>query len=127
MKRAVLLLLLAATLGCAKREATASQPSKNTDPQPFRVGLLTPGSINDGGWNSLAWEGVQRIKTELRAEISHQETKTPAEMNEGFRAFGAKGFDVAFGHGFEYQDPARQSGSQVPQTIFITTRSGERV
>ncbi|HEX8618214.1 MAG TPA: BMP family protein [Thermoanaerobaculia bacterium] len=126
MKRAVLLLLLAATLSCAKREATASKPSKNTDPQPFRVGLLTPGSINDGGWNALAWEGVQRIKTELHAEISHQETKTPAEMNEGFRAFGAKGFDVAFGHGFEYQDPAKQAGSQFPQTIFITT-SGNTV
>jgi basic membrane protein A len=126
MKRAVLLLLLTAALACNKSETAASKPSTDTNPQPFRVGLLTPGSINDGGWNALAWEGVQRIKTELGAEISHQETKTPAEMTEGFRAFGAKGFDVAFGHGFEYQDAAKQAGAQFPQTIFITT-SGNTV
>ena len=131
MKRAVLLLLLAATLACGKREAADSASAARgtnttTAAQPFRVGLLTPGSINDGGWNALAWEGVQRIKNELGAEISHQETKTPAEMIEGFRAFGAKGFDLAFGHGFEYQDPAKQAGAQYPQTIFITT-SGNTV
>ena len=126
MKRAVLLLLFVTALACNKSETSASKPSTDTAPQPFRVGLLTPGSINDGGWNALAWEGVQRIKSELGAEISHQETKTPAEMTEGFRAFGAKGFDVAFGHGFEYQEPAKQAGTQYPQTIFITT-SGNTV
>jgi basic membrane lipoprotein Med (substrate-binding protein (PBP1-ABC) superfamily) len=130
MKRAVLLLLIVASLSCAQREdATSSgsgKPASSTKAQPFRVGLLTPGSINDGGWNALAWEGAQRIEKELGAEISHQETKTPAEMTEGFRAFGAKGFDLAFGHGFEYQDPAKQAGAQFPQTIFITT-SGSTV
>ena len=94
--------------------------------KPFKVGLLTPGSITDGGWNALAWEGVQRIKNELGAEISHQETKTPAEMEEGFRAFGQREFDLAFGHGFEYQDPAKSAGAQHPKTIFITT-SGSTV
>ncbi|HEX8252420.1 MAG TPA: BMP family protein [Thermoanaerobaculia bacterium] len=130
MKRAVLLLLIVASLSCGKREGASSrgsgQPASNTAVQPFRVGLLTPGSINDGGWTARAWEGAQRIKIEMNAEISHQETKTPAEMNEGFRAFGAKGFDLAFGHGFEYQDPAKQAGTQYPQTIFITT-SGNTV
>jgi basic membrane lipoprotein Med (substrate-binding protein (PBP1-ABC) superfamily) len=124
MKRAVLLLSVAMLISCAPRETAAPNPSATT--QPMRVGLLTPGSINDGGWNALAWEGVQRIKSELGAEISHQETKSPAEMVEGFRAFGAKNFDLAFGHGFEYQDPAKQAGGQHPKTIFITT-SGNTV
>ncbi|HEV7764054.1 MAG TPA: BMP family ABC transporter substrate-binding protein, partial [Thermoanaerobaculia bacterium] len=125
MKRAVLLSTLLTLLACGQREtattttsgATAATPAA----KPFRVGLLTPGSINDGGWNALAWEGAQRIKTELGAEISHQETKTPAEMTEGFRAFGRQGFDLAFGHGFEYQEPAKTAGEQFPTTIFITT------
>jgi basic membrane lipoprotein Med (substrate-binding protein (PBP1-ABC) superfamily) len=101
----------------------ATPPSAAPEPaqKPFRVGLLTPGSINDGGWNAIAYEGLQRCKTELGAEVSHQETKTPAEMVEGFRAYGAKGFDVAFGHGFEYQDPARTAAAEFPNTVFITT------
>ena len=129
MKRAVLLVLLFLSLSCLKRESSTSSTSTTgtgAAAQPFRVGLLTPGSINDGGWNALAWEGVQRVKSELGAEVSHQETKTPAEMVEGFRAFGKRGFDLAFGHGFEYQDPAKQAGSEFPQSIFVTT-SGNTV
>jgi basic membrane lipoprotein Med (substrate-binding protein (PBP1-ABC) superfamily) len=130
MKRAVLLFALLPLLGCQQRETTPSTPAATVHPapaaKPFRVGLLTPGSINDGGWNALAWQGVQGIKKEFGAELSHQETKTPSEMIEGFRAFGAKGFDVAFGHGFEYQDAAKQAGEQYPNTIFITT-SGSTV
>jgi basic membrane protein A len=134
MKRGVLLFALLSLLSCGQREATSStstEPTQAPAPtrgaaKPFRVGLLTPGSINDGGWNALAWEGVQRIQKELGAEVSHQETKTPAEMNEGFRAFGEKGFDLAFGHGFEYQEPAKNAGTEFPNTIFVTT-SGNTV
>lgn len=125
MKRAVLLFAFLSLLACGQHEATSSAPVETTAPppaaKPFRVGLLTPGSINDGGWNALAWQGVQRIKNELGAEVSHQETRTPAEMTEGFRAFGRQGFDLAFGHGFEYQEPAKTAGGQFPSTIFVTT------
>jgi len=92
----------------------------------MKVGLLTPGSINDSGWNAIAYEGLKRVEKELDAEISHQETKTPAEFDEGFRSYGAKGFDLAFGHGFEFQDPAMKAGKEFPKTIFITT-SGSAV
>jgi basic membrane protein A len=126
MKRAVLLLSVAMLFSCAPRETAGPTTSAAPSAPPMKVGLLTPGSINDGGWNALAWEGMQRIKSELGAELSHQETKSPAEMAEGFQAFGAKGFDLVFGHGFEYQDAAKQAGAQHPKTIFITT-SGSTV
>lgn len=126
MKRALLVLFLfAASCQQSETPATGTGPSSATTAPTgddrFQVGLLTPGSINDGGWNAIAYEGLQRCKTELGAEISHQETKTPAEIVEGFNAYGAKGFDVAFGHGFEYQDPARTAAALHPKTVFITT------
>ena len=43
----------------------------------FKVGLLTPGSISDAGWNALAYDGLERIKKELGADVSHVESKTP--------------------------------------------------
>ena len=123
MKRALLASLFLFAVHCQQREAATGRttPSPAAAETPFRVGLLTPGSINDGGWNAIAYEGLQRCKSELGADVSHQETKTPAEMVEGFRAYGAKGFDVAFGHGFEYQEPARTAAAQYPKTVFITT------
>lgn len=121
MKRALLVFAFLAVASCRQTETAAPPTTTAPAEKPFRVGLLTPGSINDGGWNAIAYEGLQRTKTELGAEISHQETKTPAEMIEGFRAFGAKGYDVAFGHGFEYQDPAKTAAAEFPKTVFITT------
>ncbi|MGZ8850054.1 MAG: BMP family protein [Thermoanaerobaculia bacterium] len=94
--------------------------------RPMKVGLLTPGSINDNGWNAIAYEGLQRIRKELGAEVSNQETKTPAEVLEGFRSYGARGYDLAFGHGFEFQDAALAAGKEYPNTVFITT-SGSSV
>ena len=110
-------------LGCGPH---ASEQPKAAQAHVMKVGLLTPGSINDDGWNAIAWEGLQRIHDKLGAEISHQETKTPAEFEEGFRSYGARGFDLAFGHGFEFQDAALSAGKQYPHTIFITT-SGSSV
>jgi len=117
MKRAVAaaLLVLAA---CSPR----SQAPKPT----FKVALLTPGSINDGGWNNIAWQGLQRIKKDLGAQISNQEVKSPAEIAEGFRSYGKNGYDLAFGHGFEFQDAAMAAGKQFPKSVFITT-SGSSV
>src|SRR5512138_489799 len=116
------LAILALLCACAKPEATVPPSPRHV----MKVGLLTPGSVNDNGWNAIAYEGLQRIHKELGAEVSHQETKTPAEFEEGFRSYGAKGFDLAFGHGFEFQDAAMKAGRQYPKTVFITT-SGSSV
>jgi len=113
MKKTLLVALLIAA--CSRPEAP--RPAVH----PLKVGLLTPGSVNDNGWNAIAYEGLLRIQHDLGAEISHQETKTPAEFEEGFRSYGAKGFDLAFGHGFEFQDAAIRAGAQYPDTVFITT------
>jgi basic membrane lipoprotein Med (substrate-binding protein (PBP1-ABC) superfamily) len=119
--RRVAILALLALLACEK---PAQPPS--TAAHQLKVGLLTPGSVNDNGWNAIAYEGLLRIQKELGAQISNQETRTPAEFDEGFRSYGAKGFDLAFGHGFEFQDAALKAGRQYPKTIFITT-SGSSV
>jgi len=87
----------------------------------FRVALLTPGSIRDGGWNQSAYEGLERIRDELGAEIAHQEAKTPQDFESGFRDFAARGFTLVFGHGFEFQDAAALVSKEYPNTIFITT------
>src|ERR1044071_461361 len=103
MKRAVVLALLLAA--CSRPEAPRAG---------FKVGLLTPGSINDGGWNNIAWQGLQRIKKDLGAQVSNQEVKSPAEIADGFRSYGKNGYDLAFGHGFWFPEAAKAAGKQFP-------------
>ena len=106
-------LLLAIVAACV--------PSDPPNPDAFRVALLTPGSIRDGGWNQGAYEGLIRIRDELDAEVAHQETRTPQEFEAGFRDFAARGFGLVFGHGFEFQDAAAIVSEEYPGTVFITT------
>ncbi|MCG8588506.1 MAG: BMP family protein [Proteobacteria bacterium] len=128
LRRPLLLLsaLTALAVGACSGESTDSSPPAASDSKAFEVALLTPGSIADGGWNAGAYDGLMRIESELGARVSHVETKTPAEFEEAFRDYADRGFDLVFGHGFEYQDAAATVGAEFPDTIFVTT-SGDTV
>lgn len=95
-------------------------------PAGFRVGLITPGSVADAAWNSGAYAGLNAIRDSLGARVSHVEARTPGEQEEALRAYAAQGYDLVFGHGFEFQGPAERIGALYPKTIFVVT-SGERV
>ena len=118
--RILFLFLSLVSLGaCSNKSAP---PSADT----FRVALLTPGPVSDAGWNALAYEGLIKIRDTMHAEVSQIQTKTPAEFEEAFRDYASRGFQLVFGHGFEFQDAAARVGADFPQTVFITT-SGSTV
>src|SRR5688500_5244737 len=96
------------------------------DTEAFRVALLTPGPISDRSWNGGAYDGLMRIRDSLGAQVSHIQTRTPAEFEENFRQYGAQGYDLVFGHGFEFQEAALRVAPSYPRTIFVTT-SGNSV
>jgi basic membrane protein A len=106
-------LLLATACGGERTEVDA--------PQRFRVALLTPGPISDQSWNASAFQGLQQLRDSLGAEISHIQTKTPAEFEENFRQYGAQGYSLVIGHGFEFQEAAQRVAPDFPNTVFVTT------
>jgi basic membrane lipoprotein Med (substrate-binding protein (PBP1-ABC) superfamily) len=117
---AVGILALACSGGPAKEKHAPAEGSRK-----LRVALLTPGSISDQSWNAGAYQGLLRIRDSLGAEVSHIQTKTPAEFEENFRQYGAQGYDLVFGHGFEFQDAAVRVAPDFPKTVYVTT-SGNR-
>lgn len=90
------------------------------------MALITPGSIADAAWNSGAYAGLNIIRDSLQAEVSHVEARTPGEQQEALRAYAEQGYQLIFGHGFEFQEPAERIGSEYLRSIFVVT-SGERV
>lgn len=110
---------IAALLGCAGTDDRSTGDS--TSPRVFRVALLTPGPISDQSWNAGAYQGLMRIRDSLGADVSHIQTRTPADFEENFREYGARGFALVFGHGFEFQDAARRVAPRFPKTIYVTT------
>lgn len=114
------------TAGCSQADRGSANASSNA----FKVALLTPGPVSDQSWNGGAYEGLLRIRDSLGAQISNIQTKTPAEFDENFRQYGAQGYALVIGHGFEYQDAARRVAPEFPRTIYLTTSgstSGENL
>jgi len=101
--------------------ACGDEGTKVQDSQGFRVALLTPGPISDQSWNASAYTGLEFIRDSVGADIRHVQTRTPAEFAENFRQYGAGGYRLVFGHGFEFQDAAQQVGPEFPKTYFVTT------
>lgn len=116
--------ILAGALFCCGLAACDRGPGDDTS--RFKVALLTPGPISDAGWNALAYEGLLAIRDQVGAEIAQTQTKTPAEFEEGFRDFARRGYQLVFGHGFEFQDAAAAVAADFPNTVFITS-SGNTV
>lgn len=101
--------------------ACGDNEAKVQESQRFRVALLTPGPISDQSWNASAYQGLLQIRDSLGADVRHVQTRTPAEFEENFRQYGADGFSLIIGHGFEFQDAAQRVGPAYPRSIFATT------
>jgi basic membrane lipoprotein Med (substrate-binding protein (PBP1-ABC) superfamily) len=114
------ILVTTALFACSGKSDRAST-TDSAGAKAFRVALLTPGPISDQSWNGGAYQGLLRVRDSLGASISHIQTKTPAEFEEQFRQYGAQGYDLVIGHGFEFQDAAKRVGPDFPHTVYITT------
>ncbi|RME84115.1 MAG: BMP family ABC transporter substrate-binding protein [Caldilineae bacterium] len=99
----------------------AAQPAEE---EVFKVGLLSPGSVNDEGWNSIAYHAMLRIQDELGAEMSYVELEQdPASFEKAFRDYASQGYDMILGHGFEFQDAALTVAPEYPDTYFFISSS----
>lgn len=115
-------LALLATLACSLDRKQDDAPATNDPATPTsQVALLTSGPVSDAGWHAGAYEGLQLIGDSLGFEISHQQTRTPAEFDEAFISYAEDGYGLIFGHGFEYQDAASRAGEQYPDVTFVVS------
>ncbi|MCC2668201.1 MAG: putative lipoprotein [Armatimonadetes bacterium] len=123
--------LLLVVAGCGGNSSTSSgsetaganTPAPAASGPPFKVALLTNGSLADSGWNSLAGKGLDQIKQELGAETSHQ-SSGEAQAEEALRGFARDGAKLVFAHGNEFGDAAKRVAEEFSDTTFVVS-SGE--
>ncbi len=111
---------------CGPVSDRAATSTRGGDSARFQVALLTPGPISDQSWNAGAYAGLAQIRDSMGAVTSHIQTRTPADFEENFREYGAQGYDLVFGHGFEFQDPATRVAPDHPRTTYVVV-SGNQV
>jgi basic membrane lipoprotein Med (substrate-binding protein (PBP1-ABC) superfamily) len=98
---------------------TASTSNSAGAKKQLKVALLTPGDVNDQGWNQLAYEGLQQVEKELGAQTSHQVTKSASDQQPAMQDLADAGYDLILCHGFEYGERAKALGKNYPNTKFV--------
>lgn len=124
MKNRYGLLIILLFVGLLLVACGGGQAASPAEDDVFKVGLLSPGSVNDDGWNNIAYSALQRIEDELGAEISYVELEQdPASFEKAFRDYASEGYDMILGHGFEFQDAAVTVSKEYPDTAFFISSS----
>ena len=90
-------------------------------PEEFKVALLHPATVSDGGWNAFGYDGLKAVEEALGATINRVESRSATDQEAHFREYALDGYHLIFGHGFEYQDPAKLVAQDFPETVFITS------
>jgi len=123
---AIAALVVAGCTGGAKSEEpqTNTAPGTNGAMGEFKVALLTPGPVSDAGWSAMAYDGLKAIQMDLSAEINNQEAKD-TQIKDAMRSYAQKGYNLVFGHGFEYNEPAIEVAKDFPNTIFVSSSGGK--
>lgn len=100
--------------------ASASGGSTSGEKTALKVALITPGKISDKGWSQSAYEGQQKIKTELGAETSPPvEAPALADVASVFQNQAQAGNNLIFAHGSEYDAAAQTAAAEIPNTTLV--------
>ncbi len=122
----VAVLSLLTISGAAFAQSRASAPLSADQAQAMlpatqdgeKYGLIA-GDINDGGFNQLAWEGMQRAAEELGVEVQHLETDA-ASAEENIAQFVDEGYDGIVTVGFGLAGPTRAASEANPDIPFVS-------
>ena len=93
----------------------------------FKVALLLPGSVADGGWNTLAFEGLQSLDKGVY-KTAYSESVPQATMEQIIRGYADDNYDLIIGHSYEYGSSFSEIGPDYPKTKFFasTFKPGEK-
>ncbi|MEI6236583.1 MAG: BMP family protein [Planctomycetota bacterium] len=107
----------------AKKAAKAAG-KKPVNPNALKVGLVTPGPSNDGGWSQNAYKAVVNLEKELGA-VTFKSAKGGEDAHTSFRKYASeKKADVVIGHASEYNDAkTAEIAAANPGTVFLISGS----
>lgn len=71
----------------------------------------------------MAYDGLTAVETELGATVNNQEAKG-TQIRDAMRAYAQEGYQLVFGHGYEYNEPAAEVAKDFPGTVFVSSSGG---
>ncbi len=100
--------------------AFAGGAREPVDDGVFRIAMLLPGSIDDGGWSQAAHRGLMQLGAEGYG-TSFTEGVQVASIDEALRNYAESGYNLVIGHGFQFGEPALRVAGSFPDTYFFVS------
>ncbi|MEM8809799.1 MAG: BMP family protein [Cyanobacteria bacterium P01_G01_bin.38] len=117
------LLLKACSPGSSPDSATEPAVEDETEttssPAKSSLAIVLPGTITDGGWNQLGYEGVKRAGDKLGIEVAYVEQVANADQTESLADFARQGYSLVVGHGGQFDAAIEQVAAEFPDTFFL--------
>ncbi len=83
------------------------------------VMITDAGGLGDGGFNDMAWAGLEKAKAELGVEIGVIESTETAQFATNIQQAAEQGYDIVVCVGFLFVDVLAEVAPQYPDTKFI--------
>jgi basic membrane protein A len=125
----VLLVFCMLTVGCTQDgEAATAEPEEEPgedvavveEPEEdIRVAVLMDGPVNDQGWNALAFSAVELLREKYDLDVSYAESVQQSDNDEVIRNYILAGYNVIYGHGYNFTDACITFAEEFPEVIFI--------
>src|SRR5437868_12359917 len=117
----------AAPTTASAKPGAAAGPTSGCPDQPgaagakvLKVGLVTDvGKVDDKSFNQSAWEGVQKAKTDLGAEVKFIETTDPKDYGKNIEQFAQEDYTVIVTVGFALGQATDDLAKKYPNVKFI--------
>jgi basic membrane lipoprotein Med (substrate-binding protein (PBP1-ABC) superfamily) len=111
-----LLVCLALVASAAAGQAKAPEAGA----KKFKVAFALLSTINDLGWTTAHYRGIQYLKQQLKDQIAvdYTENVLAADTERVLRGYAQKGYDMIFGTTFEHMDPMLIVAKDFPNIPF---------
>jgi basic membrane lipoprotein Med (substrate-binding protein (PBP1-ABC) superfamily) len=89
-------------------------------PKKFRVAFALLSTINDLGWTTAHYKGIEYLKREMKDQVTvdYTENVLAADTERVLRGYAQKGSDMIFGTTFEHMDPMLIVAKDFPNIPF---------
>jgi basic membrane protein A len=95
-----------------------------------KVALILPGKKDDVSFNQAMYDGMEQYAKDHPDEIDLKVVENVYEVSDiepTLLDFADQGYDVIFGHGFQFMEPIVKVAPQYPKTDFILGTGNESV
>lgn len=97
----------------------SGSPTASGGAHKVKVVLFAPGLTNDGSWNQVAREAVERLERDGRVDADIREKMAdPGTSEPVIREYATKGYDLIIGHGLELLEPMLKVAKEFPKVHF---------